>query len=275
MSVLDSVSTPSIKTTKQPQRNTEEFDWILSMTVIIALLAMTLWVFASLIHYGVRNKMWNKRQTNKFVLNSGKIPVYTCVVVLTCTCLLFFISSLFVLNVGYNENEIKICIIASNVFLTFYLFLFACIGLFLWFRQRTFYANQFLNMNYNRVIKMLSYRSIFVHVGHGLLMWILLIIINVSLTSSPRGCEVQRIRFPALNDIFDIYWKLGACGIIFFYSLLIGLLSYALLSIKSLSTNNVSHINRCTTDDTQSENAMPKTRINIQKFKFLKIKSNF
>jgi len=206
-SVFKSASTLSMNTTQGPLSHTEEFDWILSTTIVVTLIALILWVFASLIHYGVRNKMWNENKNNKHVLNSAKI--YTCLVILTSMCLVFFISCLVTLNIGYNENETSnTCIIIYNVNFTFYRLIFTTVGLFLWFRQRAFYANQFLNMNYNRAMKMLSFVSIFIIVGNSLFLWILFIIINVFFISSPRGCVLQEKYIPVLSDIFCYFLDL-------------------------------------------------------------------
>jgi len=102
-SIFDSVPTSPMNTTQEPQRDTEKFHWIFSMSFTAMLIALTLWVFISLIHYGIRTKLRKKRQKNKYVLNSGKI--YTCVVVLSFNCLFLFISSLVTLNVGYSEKK--------------------------------------------------------------------------------------------------------------------------------------------------------------------------
>jgi len=171
------------------------------------------------------------------------------------------------------KKKIKHCIITIDINITLYLLVFTTVGLFLWFRQRAFYANQFLNVDYKKVLKILSFVSIFVMVGSCLLLWILFIIVNVSFTSSPTGCVLQEKRLPVLSDIFDIYWILAAICIIFFYSVLIGLLSYALLSIMPVSTNNIPNTNRCIIDD-DVENAVPMTTQHnyFQKSKFSKTK---
>jgi len=272
ISVFNSLLSSSMNISQVRLSHTEEFDWILSMTFVVTLNTLTLWMLVSLIHYGVKTKLWKKKQKNKHALNSGKI--YTCVVVLTCLCLLYFISSLVALNIGYNENEDKICKIISIVSFTLYLLIYTGVSLFLWLRQRVFYANQFLNGNYNRIIKMLSYVSIFVIVGNNLILLVIFFGITISpFTSSSNGCLLRGMRFPALGNLYDAYWILAACCIFFYYCVLFGLLSYALLSIKPVSTNKASNINRCTVN-TQSENVMPlKTHFNIQRFNFLKIKS--
>jgi len=274
ISVFNSVPTSVMNTTQDPLRHIEEFDWILSNTIVVTLIASTIWVFVSLIHYGIRNRLWNKKPKNKHVINSGKI--YTCVVILACMCLIFFITSMVGLNVGYNDNETNICIIIKNLNISSYLLAFTSVGCFLWFRQRSFYVNQFLNVNYNKVIKKLSFVSIFIMIGISLLVWILVILLfDAFITSSPRGCVLHEKRIPVLSEILNIYWILVTCCIILVYSVLLALLSYALLSIKSVSFNNVPNTSRCTVNNVSENVQSMQTRNNIQRFKFLKIKSIF
>jgi len=272
-SIFKSDLTPSINTTQETLRRIEEFDWIFSMTFVVMIIALTGWVVVSLIHYGIKNKMWNKRQKNKHALNSGKI--YACVVVLTCMCLLFHISSLVVFNIDLNGHESKTCFIISNVNLTFYLFVFTSVGLFLWFRQRAFFRNQYLNVNYNRIILIFSFASIFALLGCCSVLWVFLIGTNVYFASLANGCQMvlQQQQYPVLGSIF---WIIVASCITLHYSILLGLLAYALLSIKSVSTSNVSNTTKSNDNNHLSAYSISmKIQNNIQKFKFLKIKSFF
>jgi len=115
-------------------------------------------LFISLLHFGIKNKKW-RYVKNKYVdtraLNSGL--VYGSVIACAVMCIIKYITSLALTNFGFRENEDNICDSLTDSTYDIYALVLFFVYFYLWSRQRAFYANQILNVNYNKLIKLFSY----------------------------------------------------------------------------------------------------------------------
>ena len=203
-----------------------QIDWILPVTFNILLMVATFWLLVSLIYYGIKTKKWNRKRSRMDTLNSGL--VYSSVVACAFTCMLRFLISLASMNVGFSAAGDELCDALADAAFCSYAFVLCCVALFLWCRQRSFYANRLLNVNYNNVIKFFSFSSIAFIIGYG----IFVIVLNTSpnrYLSSLRGCVLD----PNNKDFGKYYWIAVVVGIAFYNVVLLGLLCYALTHVQS------------------------------------------
>ena len=209
---------------------TEHLDWIVPVTINIILTIVTIWILISLIHYGVKTKKWRHIQRKSDVLNAGL--VYSSVILCAAMCLLRYAISLAFMNVGYNENDEEICNMLGDAVACAYALSTTFATLFLWFRQRAFYSNRLLNVNYSKIVKVFSVLSIVIIILYTVVVFAIIIPQN-SLTSSPIGC----VRRSSTED--NGYWIFGIVGALFTQPTLIGLLAYALLRAKSFQKASI------------------------------------
>jgi len=218
---------------------TKQLDWIIPLSVTATLMTCTMWLLISLIHYGVKTKKWRKQSENAHVLNSGII--YTWVIVCAFMCIFRYIVSLISANVGFDNEESDICnsiAIASHISYTCVL---GSVAMFLWCRQRAFYANNFLNANYNSIIKFISYISIVVIFISGCLVMVFYIIALNSYIPTPNGCVQNFTSVSSNNPLGEAFWITPIMAIAFYNAILLALLSYALISIKSVAPAGSAH----------------------------------
>ena len=217
---------------------TQKLDWILSVTITILLLILTLWILLSLIFYGNKTKKWSKNQGTTEVLNSGLI--YSSVVSCAILCIFRFCVSLAFLNIGYeliqnNTSSYLLCDQVGDATNMAYSLLIGNVIMFLWFRQRAFYANQLLNVNYSKVIKFFSYFSLVLIFVYGLI----LIVFNtlpISYTPSFEGC----VAHPS-STLKTKFWISVIVFVVLFYIILLGLLFYALTQANSATNKRKRH----------------------------------
>ena len=175
-------------------------DWIFPIAINIFLLLSSTWVFISLLHYGVKTRKWSRTQkSNEEKLNGGLI--YSSVVLCAIACLLRYIFALVYMNIGYDYGYDRLCDTFSDITSSFYTFVLFSSALFLWSRQRVFYANRMLNVNYSRPVRFLSQSSIgFILVcGSGVLIFS---VIPDDHPSSPDGCTYS----VASDNLKIAYW---------------------------------------------------------------------
>ena len=211
--------------TKLYDRTTES-NWIIPIVIVSFLTFVTLWLLFSLIHYGIKTKKWRRTQSNEHVLNSGLI--YSCAIACAFACIVRYSMSLGLMNVGFKENESGLCdSFFDAVSLTYFLVLFF-VAMFLWFRQRAFYAHELLNVHYNNVIKFLSLASIICIVGYGIIITVLITFPNTNVASR-TGC----MQLNSNDESQMLNWLAPAIGVILYKPALVGLFSYALTHIKT------------------------------------------
>jgi len=217
-------SLPSYQTTIYYDRATK-LDWILPILFNLLLNISTFWLLLSLIYYGIKTKKWSGKRAKMDALNSGL--VYSSVVACAIMCIFRYVVSLVSMTVGFNERDDDLCDAIGDTAFCAYALILCCVALFLWFRQRSFYANRMLNVNYNIVIKIFSYSSIVFVIAYGMFVIILNTLPNGYL-STPRGCVLN-----SKATLKSHYWIAIIVGVIFYNVALLGLLCYALTHVQS------------------------------------------
>ena len=198
-----------------------ELDWIFPVIVNVTLMVFDFWLLISLIHYGITNKKWSKaKKYSSNVLNNGLI--YGSVIGCAITCMIHFVTTLLLLNLGYSNFESGICDQLEDAAYSSYALIHFFVALFLWSRQQAFFANRLLNFNYNKLMKYFSFAIIFIIVAYG--------IVVVALNSAPKfyistsmGCVLR----PGY-EVQVATWLTPIIGVAFYNVVLLGLLSYAL-----------------------------------------------
>jgi len=261
-------------------------DWIFPMLVNISLTIVTLWLMISLIHFGIKTKKWSPAHvktdgTGVNALNSGL--VYSCVVACAIACIIRYFVTLALINIGFHENEDYICESLSDVQYATYAFFLFSVYFFLWARQRAFYANRLINVNYDKKIQIFSYSLIII-----IACCIIIIVSYGSVPklyiSSKKGC----IEKNDSNGSEEIYVITGIAVIVAQIALY-GLFGYALSHIqmvkrkKSLrlqrktmqETNNSTNINSTSSGSSDNARISPPNQIKISQKKFSSNKITF
>ena len=207
---------------------TTQTDWIVPVAVNLVLMFLTLWILFALVHYGVKTKKWTRRRASHLdMLSIGM--VYTSAVACAGVCMMLLIINFAYLNVGFSpviERSLTCEVIADTAVALYGVLLFL-VALFLWFRQRVFYQNKMLNMDYNKCVHVLSSISI-IMVLVGAIAALVINILPLNRHSSRNGCIFtvgdQRI-FHFLSVVIVIV--LGQL-------MLAALFAYALIKTNSL-----------------------------------------
>ena len=132
--------------------------------VVTCLLTLALWITISLIHFGIKTGKWRLLKTQNHVnkLNIGHI--YTFVVVCGLMVVFYDLVNLVYMNIEFAIDVYKLdeyCDSLSDLaYNTHALIIFTTI-IFLWLRQRTFFQNHLLNVNYSKCVKVLSFLACF------------------------------------------------------------------------------------------------------------------
>ena len=183
-----------------------EVTYILAVSINATLIALSLWILFSLVHFGVKTGQWSgKQKRNADKLNAGWI--YTSVVICAIMAVIRFITSQIAHNVGFGTNELSICEKINDALFVEYACVLFCNFVFLWLRQRTFYTNKMLNFGYNKILKFLSRSSIFILLGPGLGVTFVNTI-PANYLSSPIGC-----RYDSASRSLNA-WSWALCAII-------------------------------------------------------------
>ena len=181
-----------------------EVTYILAVSINATLIALSLWILFSLVHFGVKTGQWSGRQKrNADKLNAGWI--YSSVVVCAIIAITRFITSQVAHNVGFGEDKNERCEKIGDALYMEYACVLFCNFVFLWLRQRTFFTNKMLNFGYNKILKVLSGSSIFVLFGAGLAVAII-DAIPIRHSSSPIGCRNNS----ASGSLNSWFWALRA-----------------------------------------------------------------
>ena len=203
----------------------QQFDWIFPVASNVVLSVATTWILISLIHFGIKTGKWRKSRSKVDVLNAGF--VYSSVVMCGFMCLFRYVISLVFMNIGFQKNEDELCDSIADAAYCSYAFVLCFVALFLWFRQRAFYSNSLLNVNYNKLVSFFSFASIIFILAYGLFVIALNTAPN-SYSSSTDGCTLKPDR-----GIVAGYWISVIVGVAFYNLVLWGLLIYALTHVRS------------------------------------------
>ena len=198
-----------------------QVDWIVPMAIHAILIFATAWIFLALILYGRRTKMWCTDKTCKSEkMNTGLI--YSSVIGCGFVCLVFYAVNITYINVGFEKGKNEVCDSLSDCATTIY-----CLGLlsvftFLWLRQRAFYNNFLLNLEYSKCLRVLSTLSIFLILIPGTAF--------VAFTTWPNDHESSDLGclYKPHDEFREAYWISAIFLIVFGQSTLVGLFVYAL-----------------------------------------------
>ena len=165
----------------------KQFDWIFPIFCNVIFLATGIWILVSLVHYGITTKQWQLRSSRRDSdkLNAGKI--YSSVIVCAVLCDIYFIVNLLYTNLGFELNNNKLCEYLGDTSSALYAVCLLSVQTFLWLRQRAFYTNRMLNVNYSKPVKVISFLSIIVIFLFGVAV-IIFFIYPDDHKSSPDGC---------------------------------------------------------------------------------------
>ena len=205
--------------------------WIIFTFIYIIFILAGLWTLVSLIVFGVKAKKWSHNQINEpEKLNAGIIYTFTIACTLTCICT--YVSAIVSLNVGYDEQQDEVCDTVADIYAIFYLMVLLSVNSFLWFRQRVFFTNQMLNIEFTKPIKVFSHSSIFVIYIGGMTSLILASIPN-DMIASIDGCVYEpdeTFRAPS--------FILGTAVMMFGQVSLLSLFVYVLIKNSNISLND-------------------------------------
>ncbi|XP_076809125.1 uncharacterized protein LOC143452154 [Clavelina lepadiformis] len=208
-------------TESEPYIRWKQADWIIPEVINSLLIVATLWIIFSLIHFGIKHKKWStNRMGNADKLSGGS--VYTLTVVCAITALVRFINSQFAFNIGIGVGYDKECEIVSDSSFAWYSLVNFAVFIFLWLRQRIFYANNMLNVRFGILLKILSFSSIVILFLSGLAT-VLVNTIPVNFPSSREGCIYHKS-----ENIGPIAWIVGIMVVIAGQFVLLGLFIYPL-----------------------------------------------
>ena len=208
---------------------TKQVNWILPIAISSLLILLTAWILTSLIVYGIKTNKWRRTQTSSAEkLNVGFI--YTSVVFCAVFCLLHQIINMLYLNVGFYPLQDELCDMLADTAVSLYFLILFCVNLFYWFRQRIFFENEMLKVNYNNSVKVLSVLSIFVLFFGGLAV---LVINNLpdNRRAGPNGCT-----FEPKESLRVAYWVPIVAITIVGQFVLLGLLAYAVKVTKAIKS---------------------------------------
>ena len=165
------------------------FSKIFPNAVVCCLLTLTLWTVTSLFHYGIKTRKWGqfKKRNQAEKLNFGRI--YSSIVLCGLMVIVYDIVGLIYMNTGFAtvntgfatmntgfatmntgfatetttiEKALdKYCDVLSDLAYSVYASVLLSTSLFFWFRQRVFFQNRLLNVNYNKCVRVLSALSLF------------------------------------------------------------------------------------------------------------------
>ena len=197
-------------------------DWILPVSVNAVLLSLTTVILFSMIHYGIKTGKWRRNHV-LFVdkLNGGW--VYTFAVKFACIGLLELVTSQTSFNIGYGLGEDFTCEVVNDIHFVSYSLVLLTNFSFLWIRQRIFYSNRMLSVDYSKFLRFLSVSSLAL-IGVTGCVVIVFNVIPTNYPALPNGCG-YRTKYEDMELIFSIC---VAAGIIVSEIMLVFLLIYPL-----------------------------------------------
>ena len=135
--------------------------WIIPVIINCILLLSSLWILFSMVHFGVATNKWKKNQKiDAEKLNSGW--VYIIAVLCAAFSVIRFATSQVSFHIDLRFESSLICRAISYLLFAEYCHFSLFMFLFLWIRQKIFYANKMLQVNYGRFLHFFSCFSIFI-----------------------------------------------------------------------------------------------------------------
>ena len=198
-----------------------------TLSVLVVLMAVDLWLVVSLIHFGIKTKKWRGLQPkNPKLLNSGRI--YLSVVICCVTAFVYhFAEAMDESALFYYDDEW--CDSIGDLFKTLYSLCLLSVIFFLWFRQRAFYTSFLPTARFTKCLKVFSFSIIFIS--------FFFVVISLTLWSIPNdkvatpiGCIYRNdgnLRLPSLVIAFTT--------IIFSQISLLAVFIHALLASQKLN----------------------------------------
>ena len=209
-------------------------DWIIPEAVSVFLILMTVWIFISLIFFGLKTKKWKKAMQNNFEKLSGG-SVLSAAVVCAIVTLMRLIASQFIYNVGFSVSNNEVCEAVIDTGIVMYCTTVFSVYVFLWLRQSIFYTHSMLNTEYSKLLRFFSGLSIvFIFVGG--LAALLINVIPINYPASAEGCSYQ-----AVDSTFDAI-LVAVCGLV----LLTGQITLVALFIYPLRKRSDQECFSCT-----------------------------
>ena len=198
-----------------------QWDWFVPVTVHILLFLATSWILISLIQFGIKSGKWRrKRLCDPDKLNTGL--VYSSVILLTILCLIRYVVSIASMTIGFQPGDDVVCDQFDDITSFFYSSVIFAVQLFLWFRQRALYANQMLNLSYNKAVKFFSCASIVVLFVTDLSA-LIFVIKSKNHFWSPNGCVYHPISGSRVGYLVSL-----VLAVVLGQTMLLGLFVYAL-----------------------------------------------
>ena len=213
---------PTTETASLP----EQLDKILPVAFIVSLIAAEIWMLLTLIHYGFKSGKWKHVHCgNSDKLNSGN--VYSAVVACLVFTMFYSIVTLVYINVGFSLGEDELCDSLADAVSFFFALIYMTAQTCWWLRQRIFYTNRMMNVNYSKRVKLFSAISIIILYATGISILVFIAHPNDH-PSSLDGCL-----FMPDNGIRVGYWISVVIAIAFGQTTLLGLLVHALAQTKN------------------------------------------
>ena len=135
-----------------------QLEWTIPVTVNGVLIVIGSWIFFSIVHYGIKSR---KRKNNSYIdvekLNTGWIfSISVICAALTFSCL---VTSQVYFHVGYAIDP-YFCEVVHDILFVEYIHVLLFVFLFIWMRQRVFFVNEMLNVQFNKCLKSISSASL-------------------------------------------------------------------------------------------------------------------
>ena len=232
---------------------TTQADWLIPVIFNVTMLSATVWLIISLVHHGLKTKKWKKfddcncRKCSLEKLRRGM--VFTIVLVTAVFVFLHLFFTLININIGFRSGDDGICDAMSYFVFISYMCCSIFTYLFLWNRQRLFYANNLLSINYSKTLKFFSGFSLaFIFIFNGSLnIWGKASIANFS---SKEGCIVSSpVLYTPVWLYYAILFGLASC---FGQFTLLGLFIYAIKvsnRVRQIPQSSISSVSEVASPD--------------------------
>ena len=210
---------------------------IVPNAIVTCMLILTLWITISLIHYGIKTGKWRplKKHNQVDKLNIGHI--YTSIVVCGLVVEFYNVVALVYINTGFTtgNHQTKVlndyCDSLSDLAYSTYAITIFITAIFLWLRQRIFFQNRLLNVNYNKCVKVLSFFSLFFILSTAIGTLVFQVIPNDHIATMD-GCVYE-----PNEDLKIVYWASMITVAVLYQSLFLGLFVYAIKTAHSWKNN--------------------------------------
>ena len=206
---------------------TSEPDWIAALVANIVSFFATVWTTLSLVHFGLKTGKWRQmRRDNSEKLSIGL--VYSSVIACSVACSAYYICTTIYLNVGFTPEEDFFCEVLGDICINIHGGVVLSVYMFLWLRQRVFFTNGMLNVQYSILVRVCSFFSIFVIFAAGVS-----ITLCVNLPKNHHWSGIGCVFRPS-DDLILGYWVSVIVYNVLGQVTLLGLFFYALQSSKKI-----------------------------------------